>query len=383
MNASDVTPTDLRDFARSLGWQILPDGIVERLYVLAHPAFPRRQVVIPIDADAPDYAEASLRAMEKLADIHKLSLADAVSRARTVREDSMQLRITSARANDDGLPLSFASELLRGAEQMLLSSACTVLRPQIHHLRLHRSEATQLLGYAQLGQTQRGSFVVRVSCPVDAMPMPASFPHVGENTSFVRETMLVARTGVREIVRAIEADALDSFVGALKNAPAPVVSSNLCEALSRLHDEDIRNNIDLSFRWAVRLPLPNNVPSDEVLRIPSVYFDRIDEVRRELRSVERDRDDVFVGTVEQLNGEFDVEGRRAGEVIVALLLREGETLKARLTLGSDDYASAVEAHVNDRAFVRIAGRLRPGRQPRTLIDVTSFMLIPAPGRGGL
>jgi hypothetical protein len=31
-------------------------------------------------------------------------------------------------------------------------------------------------------------------------------------------------------------------------------------------------------------------------------------------------------------------------------------------------------------LVRIAGRLRPGRQPRTLTDVTSFILI-GPGLG--
>jgi hypothetical protein len=36
---------------------------------------------------------------------------------------------------------------------------------------------------------------------------------------------------------------------------------------------------------------------------------------------------------------------------------------------------AVIAHLDDRALVRIAGRLRPGRQPRTMTDGTSFNLI--------
>jgi hypothetical protein len=65
---------------------------------------------------------------------------------------------------------------------------------------------------------------------------------------------------------------------------------------------------------------------------------------------------------------------------VALLLREGEIIKARVVLDQEQYAKAVAAHLDDRALVRIAGRLRPGRQPRTLTEVTSFMLI-GPGLG--
>ncbi|WP_152693116.1 hypothetical protein [Caballeronia mineralivorans] len=188
-------------------------------------------------------------------------------------------------------------------------------------------------------------------------------------------TMLTARNGVRQLVDAIESDTLTSFVDSQKLADSPIVSSNLCEALTRLHNDDMRNNIDMSFRWATTVALPQNVAAGENIRIQSDYFGRIDEVRRELRAVERDRDDVFIGTVEHLNGEFDIEGNRAGEVVVALLLRDDETIKARVVPDQEQYARAVATHLDDRTFVRIAGRLRPGRQPRTLIDVTSFSLI--------
>ena len=216
--------------------------------------------------------------------------------------------------------------------------------------------------------------MVRVSCPVDAMETPSTLTHMNE--SFVRMTMLTARNGVRQLVQAIESDTLTSFVDSQKLADSPIVSSNLCEALTRLHNDDMRNNIDMSFRWATTVALPQDVAAGENIRIQSNYFGRIDDVRRELRAVERDcDDDVFIGTVEHLNGEFDIEGNRAGEVVVALLLRDDETIKARVVLDQEQYARAVAAHLDDRTFVRIAGRLRPGRQPRTLIDVTSFSLI--------
>ena len=380
MAIKDLSPSALRDFVKSLGWQSLPDGIVDRLYVLHHAAAPRRQIVIPMDQDAPDYADACELALSKLADLQGMKLADLIQLAAISSDDSIYYRVTSSGAVDDGLPLSFAASLLLGAEQILLASACTVLRPQTHHPRLHRAEATQLASHAQFGHTERGSFVVRVSCPVDAMETPSMPDLAQENESFVRMTMLTARSGVRQLVRAIEEDTLSRFVDSQRAAASPIVSSNLCEALTRLHNDDVRNNIDMSFRWATTVPLPQDAATGESIRIRSDFFGRIDDVRRELRAIELDRDDVFIGTVEHLNGEFDIEGNRAGEVVVALLLREGEIIKARVVLDQEQYARAVAAHLDDRALVRIAGRLRPGRQPRTLTDVTSFILI-GPGLG--
>jgi len=380
MAIKDLSPSALRDFVKSLGWQSLPDGTVDRLYVLHHAAAPRRRIVIPMDQDAPDYADACELALSKLADLQGMKLADLIQLAAISSDDSIYYRVTSSGAVDDGLPLSFAASLLLGAEQILLASACTVLRPQTHHPRLHRAEATQLASHAQFGHTERGSFVVRVSCPVDAMETPSMPDLAQENESFVRMTMLTARSGVRQLVRAIEEDTLSRFVDSQRAAASPIVSSNLCEALTRLHNDDVRNNIDMSFRWATTVPLPQDAATGESIRIRSDFFGRIDDVRRELRAIELDRDDVFIGTVEHLNGEFDIEGNRAGEVVVALLLREGEIIKARVVLDQEQYARAVAAHLDDRALVRIAGRLRPGRQPRTLTDVTSFILI-GPGLG--
>jgi hypothetical protein len=207
------------------------------------------------------------------------------------------------------------------------------------------------------------------------METPSVHDLAHANESFVRMTMLTARNGVRQLVKAIEEDALSRFVDSQKAAASPLVSSNLCEALTRLHDDDMRNNIDMSFRWATTVALPQDAGAGESIRIRSDYFGRIDDVRQELRAVERERDDVFIGTVEHLNGEFDFEGNRAGEIVVALLLREGEIIKARVVLDQEQYARAVIAHLDDRALVRIAGRLHPGRQPRTITDVTSFILI--------
>ena len=112
------------------------------------------------------------------------------------------------------------------------------------------------------------------------------------------------------------------------------------------------------------------------IRFQKDYFPRIEEVRRALRSSERHREDSFIGTVERLDGEIGADGQRAGEVILALLLAEGETVRARASLTPDQYATADRAHMTDGAYVKVAGKLSPGRQPRSMTGIAVFEQIP-------
>ena len=76
--SSTPTPTAkaLREYAQARGWITLPQGEPDRLHVLSNPRFPRRQLVWPMDATAPDYEEGILLAASKLADIQGMTITD-------------------------------------------------------------------------------------------------------------------------------------------------------------------------------------------------------------------------------------------------------------------------------------------------------------------
>lgn len=62
-----IPPTDLRDYAKDSGWILIKEAAKDRLYVLTHPRFDRRQLVFPMDTTAPDYSEAVMMVVNKLA----------------------------------------------------------------------------------------------------------------------------------------------------------------------------------------------------------------------------------------------------------------------------------------------------------------------------
>ena len=134
-------------------------------------------------------------------------------------------------------------------------------------------------------------------------------------------------------------------------------------------------SLDVGFDWSLLYRPPADVASRPV-RIQRDYFSRIEEVRRELRASELDQSDTFIGTVERLEGEMGVDGRRSGVIVLSLLLPdEGESVRVRTVLSADNYAIADRAHMKNGAYVRVTGCLRPGRQPRQMTDMTTFELL--------
>jgi hypothetical protein len=365
-----VEPTDLRDYLKAQGWTVLEAAIKDRLYILENKDFPRRQLAYPMDMTAPDYRESLDRVFWKLGDITGQKLENVVTRVQALKDDVLRLRVFFD-GNDNSLPLGFAATLVQNTEKLLKATACTVLRPRMHHPRLSLVEANQFVEKARFQQTENGSFVLKVACPVHSMEIQGNLDI--DDTG--AQVTLALQSSLYKLTSAIEADTLDVLVSNLKSQTAPLISSNFCEALSAMHDEVVDNSLDVGFDWSALHAVPQSV-SPRAIKIQRDYFSRIEEVRRELRTQEQHDEESFIGTVERLDGAMDESGRRSGDVILALLLPdEGETVRVKVSLSADDYGKADTAHMTNGAYVRVTGRLRPGRQPRQLTDISYFELI--------
>lgn len=374
--ANLIPPTDLRDYAKDKGWVLFKEAAKDRLYVMTNPHFEYRQLVFPMDTTAPDYSESVMLVVSKLADLEGRSTQAVIKSLLEVGDDAIAFRVTTPRLGEKWLPLAFAGSMVTGVQQLLLASACTVLKPQAHHPRLSRTEAQQFLETAKFRHTQPGSFVLNVSCPVQGLDVQAPLLPDETDAPFVRRTTATLRKALGELVTAIETDSLDIFVESTKNSANPIVSSNLCEALTRFEESSLKNSVEIGITWAAAIPKPANEGRVSVIRIQHDYFPRIEEVRRELRSKEHHLEDVFPATVERLDGEMGPGGKRAGEVILRLLTADGDELvRARASLTAEQYEQADKAHMKDGAFVTVTGKLHPGRQPRQLSDIKSFELM--------
>ncbi|PSL29863.1 hypothetical protein [Chitinophaga ginsengisoli] len=369
-----ITSADLRDFAKSLGWQLLPPLVKDGIYLMSNPQYERRQLVFPISSDVSDYPEVIERCVNKLAETSGNTVSAIIARISELKDDALRFRIIDSRGEQQYIPLSYAVTAISGAKELFLSAACSVLKPQYHHPRLSRSEALQLVDRSKFRHTESGSFVLNISSPVNAVEYQGNL--FEEVMPFARQTTLAINQGLSKLVTAIQMDTLSELVDEIKSGPKPALSSNFCKAITSFQEEHEGFDLFVDFNWAGILPLPEKMQVNKSIKVQRDYFSRIDDVRKELRNAEQQNrhEDIFMASVEHLAGELGPDGRRAGDVILNLY-QEDEIIKARASLTAEQYIQADKAHMTPGAYIKIKGKLNSGNQPRNLSDVIVFELI--------
>jgi hypothetical protein len=223
-------------------------------------------------------------AIEKLAVIEGRSPQSVLKSLLEVGDDAISFKVESPCPTEQSVTLAFAASMLEGVKQLLLSSVCTVLRPQILHPCLDLTEAQQLIEVTRFRNTQMDSFVLNVSCPVQSMNV---LTPLADDVPFVRRSTLVLHRSLLHLIEAIETDTLDALVETQIKSRAPLISSNFCEALTRFEDLSLKNSIEIGITWAIVIAVPAGANSVSTARVQNDYFSRIEEVRRALRAAEK------------------------------------------------------------------------------------------------
>jgi hypothetical protein len=364
-----ITPQDARSYALAKGWQ-RSKGIRDDIAIFRSPEpGSRKQLIVPMDPSYDDYGSRMAEVVEKLAAVEGRPVQEVLNDLLAPSADVLRYRVVSPATDRGSLPLGEAVRLLEGVKMSLLSAAHSVLSPQRHHPRMSRSEAVQLVDACSLGQTERGSFTVAITCPLHAVELYGSL-FDREQPFTRRATSLLMRSAVR-LVKAIEADEVGTVLD--EQAGEPMLSANLCDALLHMQPAHERSSLALSATWASTLPPDPAAEPPRQVRLRHEYFPIIEEVYRTLRAASEPREALFVGMVDTLNGNVGDGGRVRGEVVVSLLHDE-EAMKARLELDADDYETALEAHRAGDA-VKLTGVLHRGRRLHRITAVRGFARI--------
>jgi hypothetical protein len=265
-----IASTDLRDFAKSLGWQLYSPAVEDGLYVLSHPQYSKRQLVFPINSDAPDYGDAVEISINKLAETSGNAVSVILARIDEVKDDTLRFRIIDSLNGQKYIPLSYAATAINGAKELFLSAACSVLKPQYHHPRLSRSEALQLIDRSKFRHTESGSFVLNISSPVNAVEYQGNL--FEEIMPFARQTTLTINQGLTKLVTAIQTDTLYKLIEEIKEDPKPELSSNFCKAITSFQEEHEEFDLFVDFNWAGILPLPEELQVKGLIKIQRDYY---------------------------------------------------------------------------------------------------------------
>jgi hypothetical protein len=382
-----VSPLEVRRYAISEGWQRV-DGVNGAIALYQHPESQLDQLIVPLDPATDDYGRTMADVIERLAVRSGLSPLEIIEDLLNAPCDLVRFRLDQPDSQRGSIPLTQGISLLGAAERALLSAACSVIQPQTFHPRLSRGEAEQLVKACRMGQTERGSFVLKIACPLDAVdpelgtaaPMPL-FEKIGEPDSetetsgnkepFTRKVTRLLMGSLNRITRAIDSDKTASLL--VEETGQPVLSANLCEAMLAMQPIGERSRLAVQTSWSKAFAPPAESETPSVVLLRSDVFREIEKLARELRPSNEPKVSQFVGLVDSLLGDPDPEGRVQGDVILMLFDVEG-TIKARATLGADDYQIAWQAHGAAR-YVAFSGMLFRERRTHRIERISQFKLL--------
>ena len=359
------------------GWLQVTEALADGEFLFNHPES-SRQIYFPVHREVPGFEEALQVAVEKLAALESVEPWLLGRHIEESRDDMVSFRVMKNSMLERSIPLAFAYSMLQGAENLLLSAAHTILKPQFFHPRLNRIEAKKFLEASRFRHTEPGSFVLKISCPLYALDEPSGnqlqLIECENNAPFVRKAMALLNKSISSVIAAIEADSLETLVEYEKRSASPSISYNLCNAVASFYSEGLGNSLEIINQWSLLKPV--NDPSLKKSNvIQQEYFPRFEEVARELKPSDEPIVDTFYATVEELSGEIGSHGERSGEVLLDLLLPQGEQIKVRVNLDATQYQKADKAHMAaHNAYIKVKGKLLQGKQPQRLTEVSEFEL---------
>jgi hypothetical protein len=376
--AGTIVSQDARQYALAAGWQRLElsirdtPGFFGRVAAFERPEDSNVQVLIPLDEQTADYDARMGEAAEAIARWEKRSVMQVANDLLYAASDLLRFRVASAAVEDGSLPLDDGLRLLEGMRTAILAAAHSVISPSRYHKRMSKGDAEQFLSACRMGQTERGSFVATVACPLRAVEGDLPLLDANEDPFARKATTLLMRSAA-ELVSAIETDQVPAMVESNKRDPK--ISANLCDALVRMRPSKDGAELTIAASWS-KLRAVTAAQGTGIVRIRSTYFPLIEEIYNELRPGLDATPDTFYGFVDTLDGEPGLGGQVEGDVILRILVgdEEDKLIRAKTTLDAAAHAIAVEAYRTQTA-IQVDGTLTRGKRLGTIGNPANFQII--------
>jgi hypothetical protein len=370
--ARQLRPLAVRQYAESRQWSPV-EGVRGRFWLFRHPEQHLRQLQIPMDAEDANFTDAMLDVVQRIAELERRSIDAVLADLQWPDADILRVRVASRDAESGQLSLAADVMLREGARRALLASACSVINPVAVHPRMSRGEADVMLAACRAGQTEVGSYVLKIICPLHAVPRELELP---DATPFTRKVTTHLMRATADLVDSIEHSRVEDLPRNPRRAPHAELEP-LRRPLTHAARAKRRPTRALDHLGRRSPPAPTTeTRTPSRVAIKAEYIPEIQRAAQILRpSPAANREEMLIGTVEILSGVVGPDGRRSGEVQFSVFLPDSDPLRVRANLAPEQYADAVRAHESGRAYVRLHGVLHRGQRIGRIDPLRALQLL--------
>ncbi len=352
----NVRPLDVTAYLRQKEWtEQSRDG---NRVIWTHEDF---ELLVPLNSNYRDYAVRMAELLQTLSVAEDRSQLEVFEDLTMSGVDVVRLRLIDAEVEAGSLPLEEAALMGGRAKELMSAAACSVKSLKSVYGPRRSEEANEYVRSVRMGQTEHGSFVLKLLSPVPPRLMQERLantqmelegvPSVPTEEPFARKVTLQLAKAIHAMHDAALSAAGSGSIEAFEKAVSSGVSANLCDAITGLASPmDLGRKLEISISWALSRPLLEPVAA-QVMFAPDT-FPIIAEAARVFReSAPREEFEVY-GPVVRLER---TEGAEEGQVTVHAFVEE-RPMKITIVLDSNEYGKAVDAHGSQKV-IRCSGTL--------------------------
>lgn len=286
-----------------------------------------RRLIVPLSRKAPDFDRCILRIAETLA-MPPLGIADLLTVFAMPRSGIVKARLRDPSTHLGVAPLSLVVETIQGLLEMLRFSAASVASESKPAFFTNVPENAKVFADAcQLGQTERGSFAIKVYCPLNPLNLA---PDIVEDAPIGERALQAYRENATYLIKGSDQSPIPS-----------TLTKNFVDAFIKLKPATEFGTVDLDVVTDAIKPEKSRLTAD------SSVFQRAYIVGLGFDREEKAQPETLTGFVTDLHS--DPPGTKELNRVVGIRVKYGGGHRTvRVSLVGTDYKKAVEWHGAER-----------------------------------
>lgn len=306
-------------------------------------------VVLPMDSSFSDYVSAMSRVIEIIAQFENVSIKGMFSKLINPSYDILKWRISDQSTINGSISFNSMEHNIQFVKDILGSACLDILEPTPFHNKLYVKDVQEQISKYNFGQTEVGSFILNVLCPLGYYQYQLFDPEM-EQLPLSRQINL----NVLGNIGSIQKSAKEGSSEIRDNVAESKISVNFLSALSCLYEENKDSELTIMVDWDKSIPNPATTIS--MIRLNPRCIDKVMEVIEEFTPKnEKNVAKVYYGKIINIGAEAEVDNRTMVDVKVAVVGEGFRTATVNASLNYSEYFEIVDQAFQSGADVKIKG----------------------------
>ena len=328
----------------------------------------KESLLLPVDKSFMDYNFAMYRAISIMAEYEKVSIKSLFNKLINPSSDILKWRVSDEDTMNGAIPFISMEHNIEFIKDMLSSTCLDILSPSQYHTKLYTKEVQSQITKYKFGQTEIGSYILNILCPLGYYQYKLFDPTVGE-LPLSRKINLHLIRNINTLQRSAQEKSQESRDCISEGK----ISVNFLNSLTSLYDENKNAELSIEADWNLSIPVAEEFSSYVIL--DPKFSEEIALIAEEFTpKTEQNVVKSFYGKIVNIGAEAEIDNRVMVDIKVATIGENLKTITINASLNYSQYFSIVDTAFQTGSDVKVTGITSSTAKSVNIKDATIELL---------